>query len=100
MNSTEKEIDELEDPENWDFDAIQIQPPVKDPTAVVSVKLNRDEFDLVATAARRRGMSVTEFIKVAALRISASSDSGSNAHSEAGNGLSFDASESAQSHPR
>ncbi len=69
MDSTAREIEGLEDPENWDVDAIQIQPPVKHPGAVVSVEFNRSEFDQIAAAARQRGVSLTKFVRDAALQL-------------------------------
>lgn len=94
MNLTEREFEELEDPENWDFDAVQIQPPVKDPKAVVSMELNRSEFNRVAAAARRRGLPLAEFIRQAALQLSASDQTSShNGPDAAGNGITVGESE-------
>lgn len=80
MNSRSRDLEELEDPENWDFDNVQIHPPVKNPRAVVSVEFNRDELDQIAITARRLGMSLTTFVREAALRCSAPADADSHNH--------------------
>jgi hypothetical protein len=100
MDSTAREIDELEDPENWDFDTAQIQPPVENPQAVVSVTFTRSEIGRVATAARSRGMSLTEFVKDASLHAASSSvEVDSDTHA-AGNSVTINGSEPFQSQAR
>ena len=96
MDAAARDFEDLEDPENWDFDNVQIQPPVKNPRAIVSVPLNRSELGQIATAARRCGVSLSEYIRSAALQRSASTEDNSATESETGNAISFSDSESAQ----
>jgi hypothetical protein len=64
------ELSELEDPESWDWDDVQIHQPVANRFAVVSVTLTRDDFQTVAAAARARGMTLTQFVRSAAMKAS------------------------------
>ena len=100
MESTEREIDELEDPENWDLDTAQIQPPVKNPQAVISVAFTRDELDQVAFATRQRGVSLTAFVKNASMDASSTARAGSHNRANAGNGININDSQPVQSHAR
>lgn len=82
MDATARDFEDLEDPENWDFDNVQIQPPVKNPRAIVSVPLNRSELSQIATAARRCGVPLSEYIRDAALQRSASSENNATTESD------------------
>jgi hypothetical protein len=63
----DKEREELESPDTWDYENAERRPPAKAARAVVSVAFSREEFDLVATSAEREGMKTSEFIREAAL---------------------------------
>ncbi len=66
MDEDEQELKELQDEESWD-DEGEVRPAVKPQRAVVSVAFSRDDFERVATYARRHGMKTSEFIRNAAL---------------------------------
>jgi len=66
MDEDEQELKELQDEESWD-DEGEVRPAVKPQRAVVSVAFSRDDFERVATYARRHGMKTSEFIRRAAL---------------------------------
>jgi predicted flap endonuclease-1-like 5' DNA nuclease len=68
MNAQPRSTDEFDSVEEWDFDSAQIQPPVENPRALVSVAFNPDEFDLLATEARQRHITVPEFIRAVVLQ--------------------------------
>jgi hypothetical protein len=53
--------------EDWDFERAERRPGVKTTRAIVSVAFPREEFDLVATEAERRGMKTSAFIRKLAL---------------------------------
>ena len=63
---SEKQLRELEDPATWG-EGGDVHPAVKSPRAVVSVAFPRDEFGRVAEAARAQGMTLSAFIREAAL---------------------------------
>ena len=68
------EDEELQNPEQWDFENADLRTPVKEARAVVSVAFARTDLDLVVTAARKAGMKVSEYIRTATLRYMAGSD--------------------------
>ena len=59
--------EELQNPDNWDFEKAEAKPGVKRGRAVVSVAFSRDDFERVAEFAEAFGMKVSEFIRGAAL---------------------------------
>jgi hypothetical protein len=61
------ELRELQDPQNWDFDAAEQRAPVKRARAVVSVAFQREEYEKVANIARQFNMRTSEYIREAAL---------------------------------
>lgn len=63
----DKQIEELENEDMWDLDAVETQKPVAPGRAVVSVSLPRADFDAIADAARDEGVSISEFMRSAAL---------------------------------
>ncbi len=63
----DRELPELKDPHNWDLDAPVTREGVKNPRAVVSVSLAREDLELVARVARMSGMKTSEFIREASL---------------------------------
>jgi hypothetical protein len=63
----DKEREELENPESWDWERAESRPGRKKPRAVVSVAFNRDDFETVAAFAERAGMKLSEFIRSAAI---------------------------------
>jgi hypothetical protein len=66
-NWTDEELEGLENPENWDWESGTMQPPVRNPRAVVRIPFATADFGEIAAAARRAGTSLTEFISSAAL---------------------------------
>lgn len=80
----ERELAELQDEESWD-DEGDVRPAVKPQRAVVSVAFGRDDFERVATHARRHGMKTSEFIRRAALSQMTSENGGSSVLSVSGN---------------
>ena len=63
----DKEREQLQDRESWDWELAESRPARKKPRAVVSVAFNRDDFDTVAAFAERAGMKLSEFIRSAAI---------------------------------
>ncbi len=58
---------ELENPENWDFEHAETKEPFKAPRVVVSVAFRNKDFATVSNYAERMGKKVSEFIREAAL---------------------------------
>ena len=63
----DEELDDLQNPENWDWDTAERRPGSASARAIVSVAFARQDFDLVSEAAQRSGMKTSEFIRTAAL---------------------------------
>jgi len=63
----EKELKELQDPNNWEFDETPPEAPPRRGRAVVSVAFNAEDFDRVSRHARASGLRLSEFIREAAL---------------------------------
>lgn len=59
--------EELQDPQQWDFEHAKKRRGVKRSRAVVSVALSRQDYDRVVDAAEQQGMRTSEFIRNAAL---------------------------------
>ena len=64
----EKELQELQDPESWDFDNAETHPGFEGGRSAVVVPFQRDEFQRVSSAAARAGKKTTDFIREAALQ--------------------------------
>jgi hypothetical protein len=62
---SDKELEELQDPETWDEG--EVRSAVKSSRAVVSVSFGRDDLEQVSEFARRNNMKTSEFIRQAAL---------------------------------
>jgi hypothetical protein len=73
----EREVQELENPENWDFENRQRHEAVKKPRAVVSVAFSREDFERIEEQAERLGITLSKFIRDAALEKAASVEAGS-----------------------
>lgn len=58
---------ELQNEETWDFDRAEKHEGGRSRRSVVSVAFAREDFQAVAKAARRAGMSVSEFIRRATM---------------------------------
>lgn len=58
---------DLENPESWDYDHLEIREPVKAPRVVVSVSFPHEDFITVSQYAERLGKKTSEFIREAAL---------------------------------
>ena len=65
--------DELENEDQWDYEAAEKRPAVTKPRAVVSVAFARDDFERVSESAEFHEMRLSEFIRVAALEKAARS---------------------------
>ena len=61
---TDKSKD-LEKPQSWDFNSVDVHQPVKNPRAVVSVAFSRGDYEIVARGAESSGQRVSEFIREA-----------------------------------
>lgn len=61
------ETQELEQPDNWDYDNAERRRPVRGARAVVSVAFSRADFEQVAAAAEHVGQRTSEFIRQAAM---------------------------------
>ena len=59
---------DLENPEDWDYDHLQVRGPVKSPRVVVSVSFPSEGFSAVSQYAERLGKKTSEFIREAALQ--------------------------------
>lgn len=59
--------EELQNPENWDYDKAVVMEAIKRPRAVVSVSFSADDLDVVSEAAAKSGMKTSEYIRKAAL---------------------------------
>lgn len=70
----DKGLQELEQPETWDYEKAEKRPGVKTPRAVVSVAFARDDFEQVSKYAERLGMRTSEFIRKAALDVAKHQD--------------------------
>lgn len=62
-----QEVEELQDPENWDWDAAEARPGVKKARAVVSVAFSRLDFDRLSEHAEVLHVPLSAFIREAAL---------------------------------
>jgi len=63
----DKEREELQNPESWDWARAESRPGRKKPRAVVSVAFNREDFETVAASAERAGVKLSQFIRSAAI---------------------------------
>jgi hypothetical protein len=57
----------LENPENWDYEHLVIKEPVKSPRVVVSVAFSRNDFTIVSQYAQSIGKKTSEFIRESTL---------------------------------
>ena len=64
---SDAELQELQDPSNWEDDGGGIRPGVKQSRAIVSVAFAREDFARVVEESQRRGLRTSEFIRKAAL---------------------------------
>jgi hypothetical protein len=65
---SDKELEELQNPDNWDWESAQrVTVPSEHKRSVVSVSLPRDQSRLIAEAAERAGERVSAFIRNAAM---------------------------------
>ena len=74
LKMADRELNVLEDPDEWNSERAEERPPSASARAVVSVAFNGDDFDRVSDAARRAGMKTSEFIRAAALERSSGHD--------------------------
>ena len=63
----ETKLEELENPENWDWDKAKRKPGKKDRRTIVSVGFHRDDFEKVAQLAEELGYNVSSFIRAIAI---------------------------------
>lgn len=59
--------EELQKPENWDFDKAEEKPGRSQGRAVVSVSFSREDFNLVSQHAEMLGLKTSELIRNATL---------------------------------
>lgn len=59
--------EELQKPENWDFDKAEKKPGRSQGRAVVSVSFSREDFNLVSQHAEMLGLKTSELIRNATL---------------------------------
>ena len=59
--------EDLQKPENWDFDKAEEKPGRSQGRAVVSVSFNREDFNLVSQHAEMLGLKTSELIRNAIL---------------------------------
>ena len=62
-----REIEELQDPGNWDWNAAETRPGVRKARAVVSVAFSKSDFDRLSEHAEALQMPLSAFIREAAL---------------------------------
>jgi len=67
MNDRNAHEDELENEDQWDFDAAEVRPGVSKPRAVVSVAFTREDFGRVSECAALEKKRTSVFIREAAL---------------------------------
>jgi len=70
---TDEEVQELEHPDAWDWDAAETRPPSPLQGIRVLVRFSPADFDRVSCGAKRRGESLIDFIRSAALERAAQS---------------------------
>jgi hypothetical protein len=58
---------ELMDPDTWDWDSIEVLPPVPNPGVVLSIRFSLDEMTRISRAAEAQGITIFEYIKQSAL---------------------------------
>ena len=58
---------ELQDPGTWDFESAETHPGRKAARAIVSVAFSREDFELVCSAAEKRGVKLSALIRAATL---------------------------------
>ena len=58
---------ELQDPGTWDFAGAETHPGRKAARAIVSVAFSREDFELVCSAAEKRGVKLSALIRSATL---------------------------------
>jgi hypothetical protein len=61
------ELEELQNPDNWDYERAERRPAAKGGRSIVSVAFPREDFEVVADAAEREGEKLSEFVRKAAL---------------------------------
>ena len=63
----DKELAELQDPNNWDYESAEVREPVKNHRAILSVAFSHEDFVLVVQAAQELGIRTSEFVRQAAI---------------------------------
>lgn len=58
---------ELMDPETWDWDSAEVLPPVPASYTITEIHLSRDELALLDRAAQAEGLTVSAYLRQAAL---------------------------------
>ncbi len=62
-----QELEDLENPDNWDYDNAQKRPGTRNRRSVVSVGFTREDFEKVSQLAEQLGVTVSGFIRYATL---------------------------------
>jgi hypothetical protein len=86
MKMKKKLKQELEKPENWDFDQAKTKEPITTPRAVVSVAFRNNDFAIISTCAERSGKKISEFIREAALDKAMGRNTGTSVQSQGSSG--------------
>lgn len=63
----EKELQELQDPDNWETIENDVREPSRPRRSVVSVSFPRNDFERVVERAQEQGMKTSEYIRCAVL---------------------------------
>lgn len=58
----EDELQELQDPANWDYESAELCPPAADAGAIIAVRFTADEFGRVVRHAAEAGVSLASFV--------------------------------------
>jgi hypothetical protein len=64
----DNELQELQDPKNWDYKNAEVHPGNKNRRAVVSVAFARQDFERLVDYAERHGVTVSGLIRDTVLR--------------------------------
>jgi hypothetical protein len=67
---------ELENPENWNFDEAERHEAVRNRRSIVSVAIPSEEFVIIAKAAEREGLKLSQYLREAALEKAKGSNAG------------------------
>ncbi len=64
---SDNELEEIQNPDNWDFEHAERGKRTRAPRAIVSVAFSREDFEKVGRCAEQLGMRTSEFIRDSAV---------------------------------